>query len=85
MDKGLDVSASYPNNGAVFNISKATTMKELCVIRDIPEELRRTQGLNLSGGRVNAVEFCTTLLNLPMLPELLDEYLAENQQEDISQ
>ena len=66
-----------PNNGSVFNISKATTVKELCTIRDIPEELRRTQGLNLSGGRVNAVEFATSLLKLPMLPELLDEFEEE--------
>lgn len=73
----LDVSASYPNNGSVFNISKRTTVKELCAIKNVPEELRRTQGLNLSGGKVNAVEFCTSLLSLPMLPELLDEFTTE--------
>lgn len=73
----LDVSASYPNGGAVFNISKATTHKELCKIHGVPEQVQRMQGINLSGGHTNAVEFCTSMYKLPTLKGMLELYKQE--------
>jgi hypothetical protein len=61
----LDVSASYPNGEVVFNIGKCTTKKELCSIEGVPEQLQRAQGINLSAGHTNAVEFCVDLYKLP--------------------
>lgn len=70
----LDVSASYPNGEAVFNISKETTKKELCSIEGVSEAVRRAQGINLSGGATNAVEVATGLLKVPQLHTWLHAY-----------
>jgi hypothetical protein len=59
----LDVSASYPNGGSVFNICKRTTWRELCSIEGVSELERRRQGINLSGGPVNAIEVAVGLFN----------------------
>lgn len=67
----LDVSASYPNGGEVFNISKHTTSKEIIDIEGVSEYQRRMQGVNISGGATNAVEVCTNILGLPPLTEVL--------------
>lgn len=70
----LDVSASYPNGGAVFNISKETTHRELCSITGVTEYQQRMQGINLSAGHTNAVEFCTELFGLPTMEKLLETF-----------
>lgn len=67
----LDVSASYPNGGAVFNISKETTHREMCRILGISEHTQRMQSINLSGGATNAVEFCTAMYGLPNMETML--------------
>jgi hypothetical protein len=71
----LGVSASYPNGGCVFNISRETTKKELVKIVGVSEEQQRMQGINLSGGHTNAVEWCTGLLGLPQMDQMLATYL----------
>jgi hypothetical protein len=68
----LDVSASYPNGEVVFNIGKCTTKKELCSVDGVPEQLQRAQGINLSGGHTNAVEFCVDMYKMPQF----DQWLA---------
>lgn len=73
----LDVSASYPNGGCVFNISKETTKTELCRIRGVSETMQRMQGVNLSGGHTNAVEFCVGMFSLPTMEELLQAFNAQ--------
>jgi hypothetical protein len=70
----LDVSASYPNGGSVFNISKETTHKELCRINGVPENVQRMQGINLSGGATNGVEFCTNMYKLPTFDVVLKAF-----------
>lgn len=73
----LDVSASYPHGEMVFNISKATTKKELCKIEGVTEHTQRMQTINLSGGRTNSVEIASTLLKMPTLQQLLDAFKEE--------
>lgn len=73
----LDVSASYPNGECVFNISKATTKKELCRIQGVDEQTQRMQGINLSGGVSNAVEFCSAMFGLPTMDEMLESFMKE--------
>lgn len=70
----LDVAASYPNGGAVFNISRETTAKEIVKIEGVDEFTQRMQGINLSAGHVNAVEVCCGLLGMPPLAALLDAF-----------
>lgn len=74
----LDVSASYPNGECVFNISKETTARELVDIEGVSEEVFRIQGLHLSAGHVNAIEYCSAMMGFPTLPELLKVF-QENQ------
>jgi hypothetical protein len=70
----LDVSASYPNGECVFNISKETTKREVCDIEGIDERVYRAQGINLSGGRSNAAEFCQNMFGLPTMDVMLSHY-----------
>lgn len=68
----LDVSAAYPTNQIVFNVSKETTKKEICKIVGVNEYTSRMEGLNLSGGHTNAAEFCMALFNFPTFSDLLN-------------
>jgi hypothetical protein len=74
----LDVSASYPNGESVFNISKETTKKELISIDGVTESVRRMQGINLSGGATNAVEFCTGMFKMPQMQQWLEAYQRQD-------
>lgn len=73
----LDVAASYPNGGAVFNISRETTAKEIVKIEGVDEFTQRMQGINLSSGHTNAVEVCCGLMGMPTLTQLLDAFNEE--------
>lgn len=68
----LDVAASYPNGECAFNISKETTVREICKIEGISEETLRKQNMGLSAGFTNAVDYCSTMFNFPTLFELED-------------
>lgn len=73
----LDVAASYPNGGAVFNISRETTAKEIVKIEGVDEFTQRMMGINLSSGHTNAVEVCCGLMGMPTLTQLLDAFQEE--------
>lgn len=73
----LDVSAAYPTNECVFNVSKETTKKEIVSIKGVEDYTQRMQGINLSGGHTNAIEFCQKLLNFPSLTTLLTQFEKE--------
>ena len=70
----LDVKSSYPYGQWLFNMSRTTTVRELISIADVRDHVRRIQGLNLSGGRTNAVEFCTEIFKLPTHSEINKYY-----------
>lgn len=70
----LDVKSSYPVGGVTANVSRHTTVRELISIEGVNEHDRRIQGLNLSGGKSNAVEFSHVIYKLPSLRELSDIY-----------
>lgn len=78
----LDVKGSYPYGQWVFNMSRATTVRELIEIEGVRDHDRRIQGLNISGGPSNALEFCTIIFNMPSLADLsriYDEEMAAKQ------
>jgi hypothetical protein len=75
----LDVKSSYPYGQWVFNMSRQTTVRELVEIEGVRDHTRRIQGLNLSGGRSNSVEFCTEIFGLPPLAELSKIFDQANQ------
>lgn len=70
----LDVKAAYPTNETIFNISKETTVKEICSIEGISENIYRRQAINLSVGHTNAVEFCQFMFSMPSMEEMLELY-----------
>lgn len=80
----LDVSASYPNGESVFNISKETTKKELLTIEGVSESVRRMQGINLSGGATNAVEFCTGMFHMPQMTQWLEAYRRQDELDQVA-
>jgi hypothetical protein len=70
----LDVTAAYPTEGIVLNLSKATTSKEVIEFHGIPEALKRRNMINFTGGHVNASEFCQDILGVPTFDHMLEEY-----------
>jgi len=76
----LDISSSYPSNTVALNVSKATTKTELISVEGKDEFTTRMQGLNLSGGASNSVEFCRRMLDLPDSRALVNMF-----QEDLAQ
>lgn len=70
----LDIEGAYPTNENVCNVSKETTAKELVKVEGVPEQLVRMSTINFSGGRTNAVEFCTAMYGMPALDKLLEEF-----------
>ena len=61
----------------MFNISKATTHRELISIDGVSDYTRRMQGINLSGGATNAVEITSTLFSMPTLNEMLNQFMVD--------
>jgi hypothetical protein len=67
-----DAVSAYPTATSIANVSKETTKRELISIQNIDEEIFRAQNLNLVLGRINAIEYCTTMFNMPKPEELLN-------------
>ena len=76
MDNKL--SAAYPTNQCVFNVSKNTVLKEIINI-NIPKAQIAMCSINLSGGRTNALNLGVNLFKLPSLDELNTEFQLELQ------
>ncbi len=71
------MSAAYPSNQIVFNVSKETTKKEICNIVGVNEYVGKMEGLGLSAGHTNATSFCTNMYLFPQLPDLLEHFNKE--------
>lgn len=69
-----DISSAYPSNQVALNVSQQTTMTEVIDIPGIPKEIFTIQNMNLICGKVNAVDYCTTIFNFPTLQNLLKEF-----------
>ena len=72
-----DATAAYPTISDTCNVSKTTTTKELIAVQGIPREVFRMQNLNFIFGQTNAVEYCTTMHQLPKPYEMLEEFQKE--------
>lgn len=49
-------------------------MKELFRVKGVDERVQRMEGINLSGGATNAVEFCEMMLGMPSLEKMLASF-----------
>jgi hypothetical protein len=73
----LDVSASYPTGECAFNMSRRTTKRELCRIFGISEDEVRMQGMGLSAGHVNSLEYSMSMFKAAELPTLAKMFEAD--------
>lgn len=73
----LDVGASYPTNQYCLNVSKETTIREICR-SELMQPVMRKITLNLSGGRTNAMQICQLAYNFPSHEELSQLFDREN-------
>lgn len=69
-----DIVSTYPNGERIMNLSKATTMAELCRIKGISLSKQILLGVNLTGGPVNAIKILHETCGLPSAREMLDLY-----------
>ena len=69
-----DILQAYPTAEIICNVSKATTAIEVLEIEGVSDKTRRELGINLTGGKVNAIDFCVRGMNMPYLDEVLDDF-----------
>jgi hypothetical protein len=72
-----DIGSTYPNGEILMNLSKMTTMMEVCRVAGVLPSKQRLLGINLTGGAVNAIEIMTDALKAPNSWELLDAFKEE--------
>lgn len=72
-----DIVSTYPTVQVILNISKQTTLFEVCRFKGIPEHVKREIGVNLTGGSTNAIEIAVAAFGAPTPDEMLDLYLME--------
>lgn len=70
----IDVKSSYPSTGVWMNIARDTIYRVMCSIIGVKFEEQRRAGLNLSSGKVNAIDIGATICNLPRPIELMFKY-----------
>lgn len=73
----LDIEGTYPNVEDILNISKETTLMELFEMAGVPDGVRRSIGVNLTAGAVNAIEISQRAFNLPTSNQLLASFERE--------
>ena len=67
-------SSGYPSNGLAANVSKDTTSKEVLDIEGIDKDIFRIKNLNLMFGKINTLDYCKYMLDMPSLAELDELY-----------
>lgn len=77
-----DILQAYPTGQVISNGSKETTAIEVISIEGVSEEARRRAGINMTGGRTNAVEICYDLLNAPHLEDVGDAFMDFLEEQD---
>lgn len=62
-----DVETTYPTAEIIMNLGKEQTEAEPCYIPGVKAETQRRQSINITGGRVNAIEIMQEINNLAPL------------------
>jgi len=62
-----DAVAAYPTALITGNVSKSTTVTELVKVNGVSKETFKNQNMNLLYGKVNNIEWCTSLMNFEKL------------------
>ncbi len=72
----IDISSGYPTVGVIMNVSKGTTLREVCGIEGISEKGLRKAGINLTALQTNAIELGQSLYGLPSMSKALKDFLS---------
>lgn len=75
-----DIAQAYPRGEEIENVSKETTMIEINSIEGVTFIQRRNSGINLTGGRTNAIEICNELFKYPSIHRVADQFARELQE-----
>jgi hypothetical protein len=78
-----DIGSTYPNGEILMNLSKMTTMMELCRVDGVLPSNQRLLGVNLTGGPVNAIEIMTSVMKAPNSFDLLEAFQAELREDQL--
>lgn len=78
-----DLTQAYPSATNMLNQSRETTCIELIDIEGVPESARRRAGINLTAGKVNALEIANEMFLLPDKDVMLETYLRKRHGKDI--
>jgi hypothetical protein len=70
-----DLTQAYPSATNMMNQSRETTLIELIYVNGVNEEVRRRVGVNLTAGRVNAMEIATDFFLLPDKDTVLEAFM----------
>lgn len=73
----LDIVSTYPNVSQILNISRETTVMEFSAIKGVSEFHRREAGVNLTAGKVNAIEITQKIMGAPRMDTLLLAFMAD--------
>lgn len=71
-----DLTQAYPSATNMMNQSRETTIFELLSVFGVSEDTRRRAGINLTAGRVNAMDIANTMFNLPDKDVVLEAFKA---------
>ncbi|MGL5648927.1 MAG: hypothetical protein ACRDDY_13850 [Clostridium sp.] len=71
-----DILQAYPTGEVISNGSKKTTIIEVINIDGVDDQTRRQQGINLTGGQMNAVEIAIELAGCASFEDW-DEYFSQ--------
>jgi len=72
-----DIGSTYPTGEVILNLSKMTTMYEVCRIAGVTASKQRLVGINLTGGPVNAIEVMGDVMKAPDPWQLLEAFEKE--------
>ena len=66
-----------PSNGLAANVSKDTTFKELKTVGDLDIEVVKHKNINFMFGKVNQVDYVSTMFQAPTLEELKESITVQ--------
>lgn len=73
----IDITSGYPTAQRVFNISKSTTLAEICKIDGLTEKEHRRIAVDMTACAANSVDIGQTVMGLPKLNALTEAFLAQ--------
>ncbi|QNI21085.1 DNA polymerase [Vibrio phage vB_pir03] len=70
----IDITSGYPNAQFIANVSKSTTLAEVCSISGLNRNQIKQLSVDLMACPANAYEICTRVLDMPEFDEVVAMY-----------